>query len=651
MRDPDNQGVQSQPDLSPDEVFLTPRVIDRRAFEHYTSQLRASLHETSRESDLLARRAEAAAVVLERLERFVGSHSDVFDRASRLIESIDERQNSTGELLERVTRQTEVATKAVREIEAVATERGEAFEQRLMTLAADALDKFEGAKNDLSGQAAGMRRDLIERLDAIRDQGESVLVELESRAERASASLRSLLDEVEGEREATRSRTRESARELTERAEELREEIKAAGSGIKRELDGAARSLREAIAAGSAHRDTIERAAELAVGRAMSGISDQTLELERLARRAETIVRDHRSTIESLEREMEARSSSLVDSFEAAVRGALGQKLSEAERVSSELGDSLKTARRLMDEGELERGIREASEARRELRDAAQSLEEAVTRAIADGEEARHSLIRAAEDVRGQSARLTLSAKETADESRPVLEELKKSIAAAGEVVTALDAQSGALDARVETHVAVVMDERTLAMREEIGSLQDRLERSEERERVVREVVERQASDMASMREAIEALQRAQIDQRAEPNDRTVDDAEAEEPEVLVPVVVATSPAARKKTSTTTRKAATKKTQSKKTVSKKTASKKATTKKAAAKKKTAKKSAAKKKTSQKASAKKSAPKAASAEPVVEAAAAGHDEVAKHGVEQTDAQGVTSDHTEVQQAVA
>ena len=114
-------------------------------------------------------------------------------------------------------------------------------------------------------------------------------------------------------RETLRVEHRESTRKLDEQSGELREGLRTEGSAVKRELDAAARSLREAIAASAAHRDTIERAAELAVGRVQAGAGEQTLEVERLVRRAESVLRDHRHSLETLTSEIEARLESARD--------------------------------------------------------------------------------------------------------------------------------------------------------------------------------------------------------------------------------------------------------------------------------------------------------------------------------------------------
>ncbi len=332
--------AQSQNQPTPgasEEIFLTPRVVDRRAFETFASMLRASVEKAEHESDLLARRAEAAASVLERLEGFVGSHADIFKRAADLIDTIDQRQRTAGDTLESLTKRVELAQQASRDVESLVRERGEAFEARLTTLAAGTLDSFEAARQSLSGDASIMRRDLSQRLDELRQRGESLLTSLEERAELAGESLAEQLTSLETARETLRVEHRETARKLDEQSGELREGLRTEGGAVRRELDAAVRSLREAIAASSAHRDTIERAADLAVSRVQAGAGEQTLEVERLTRRAEALVREHRQSVDSLTTEIEARLESARDRAET----ELGQVSASARSRSREIGASL----------------------------------------------------------------------------------------------------------------------------------------------------------------------------------------------------------------------------------------------------------------------------------------------------------------------
>ena len=375
-----------------EEIFLTPRVVDRRAFETFAAMLRTSVEKATRESDLLARRAEAAASVLERLEGFVGAHTDIFQRASALIDTIDQRQRTAGDTLEALTRRTEIAQQAARDVEATVRERGEAFEARLATIAAGTLDSFEAARQSLSGDASTMRRDLSQRLDELRQRGESLIAALTERAERSGEDLAEQLTQLETARETLRVEHRETSRRLDEQAGELREGLRTESSAIKRELDAAARSLREAVAASSAHRDTIERCAELAVSRVQAGAGEQTLEVERISRRAEGLLRVHRQSVESLSTELEARLDSARDRAEAELGRAGDAARERAREIESALGARLAEANEAsLSLDRLERTIVEARELRGEIAGTSESLEARIAELVERACEARVS--------------------------------------------------------------------------------------------------------------------------------------------------------------------------------------------------------------------------------------------------------------------
>ncbi|MEM8758439.1 MAG: hypothetical protein AAGF47_11735, partial [Planctomycetota bacterium] len=104
------------------ELFLTPRVIDRRTFEDYAALLRQSIAEAASESELLARRAEAAAVVLDQLERFMGDNGDAIERAAEILTDLDDRSCRLDALLVELDRRASAADKIGRDAEAAAAD-------------------------------------------------------------------------------------------------------------------------------------------------------------------------------------------------------------------------------------------------------------------------------------------------------------------------------------------------------------------------------------------------------------------------------------------------------------------------------------------------------------------------------------------------
>lgn len=526
-----------------EEIFLTPRVVDRRAFETFASMLRASVEKAEHESDLLARRAEAAASVLERLEGFVGSHADVFKRAADLIDTIDQRQRTAGDTLDALTKRVELAQQAARDVESLVRERGESFEARLTTLAQGTLDSFEAARQTLSGDASIMRRDLSQRLDELRQRGESLLASLEERAEHAGQGLAEQLTHLETARETLRVEHRETTRKLDEQSSELREGLRTEGSAVKRELDAAARSLREAIAASSAHRDTIERAAELAVGRVQAGASEQTLEVERLVRRAEGLLRDHGQSVESLSAEIEARLESARDRAETELGQASSNAKAKAREIETTLNDRIAAAQSA---ASTLLGLENATDEAGRLIESIEGRQDSVRAQIAAMVE--EVCTGRLEAVRNDNARLDASLS-AADEERASLREV---------VREQQDRLERCDRENAELRVALELSEsKQASLREELGAQNDRL---------------------AALEKQLAGLVAAKAESNAAP--------EAEEPEAepLVPVVVKSTSRAKPKKKAPTRKKA----PSKKAASKK-ASSKATTKKPAARKATTKK--------------------------------------------------------------
>ena len=239
-----------------------------------------------------------------------------------------------------------------------------------------------------------MRRDLSQRLDELRQRGESLIAALTERAERSGEDLAEQLTQLETARETLRVEHRETSRRLDEQAGELREGLRTESSAIKRELDAAARSLREAVAASSAHRDTIERCAELAVSRVQAGAGEQTLEVERISRRAEGLVRDHRQSVESLSAELEARLESARDRAEAELGRASEAARERAEEIESALGVQLAQAKEASASlDRLESTIAEANELKGEIEGASAGLEARIAELVERACETRESTL------------------------------------------------------------------------------------------------------------------------------------------------------------------------------------------------------------------------------------------------------------------
>lgn len=234
-----------------DSVFLTPRVVDRRTFEELACALRTQIDSASRESDLLARRAEAAAVILDQLERFIGDNRDPIERAAEVLTGIDDRASAARALLGDIDRRASALDRMSRETERSLTDRTEAFHAALRTLVNDALARFDETEDQLAARAASVRRDLGERLETLRARGDEMLDCLTRRAE---ASIQS------AQEAAAHADRLETARAEAERAGAALAE---AGAACRQTTD---RALQVIAEAGTRATTDIAAAAEASIG-------------------------------------------------------------------------------------------------------------------------------------------------------------------------------------------------------------------------------------------------------------------------------------------------------------------------------------------------------------------------------------------------
>jgi hypothetical protein len=239
---------------SADSVFLTPRIVDRRTFDELAGALRTLIDSASRESDLLARRAEAAAVILDQLERFIGDNRDPIERAAEVLTGIDDRASAARSLLGEIDRRAAALERMSRETERSLTDRTEAFHAALRTLVNDAMARFDETEDQLAARAASARRDLGDRLDALRARGDEMLDRLARRAEASiqsaevAAALADRLDAARAQAERAGealAAVDETCRQTTEHA---LESVAAAGSRATAEVAAAAQAGADELA-------------------------------------------------------------------------------------------------------------------------------------------------------------------------------------------------------------------------------------------------------------------------------------------------------------------------------------------------------------------------------------------------------------------
>ena len=297
------------------DPFLTPRVVDRLAFEEYGRLLRQAIDRAASESEILARRAEAAAVVLEHLESFIGNNADAIERAAEILTSIDERSQTTRDLLAEIDRRAALLTRLAATTEQAAESRSEQFENRLRAIVDTAMDRFEETEDQLSARAASMRRSLLERVEELRGKGEAAVARIEQRAA-----------------DATRAADEDLAR-----AESRLGAINAAVESSSSKLSKATAELSAQAAAST---ETIESAA----ARAITAITGQTDRSGEAARRADDLTATLEQLLAHTEAESARLSRSLVEESARLDQAATDRLAGFVARLDAERADALDLA-------------------------------------------------------------------------------------------------------------------------------------------------------------------------------------------------------------------------------------------------------------------------------------------------------------------
>ncbi len=207
--------------ISGDEVFLTPRIIDRLAFEEYANFLRGLIHQASGEGNALRQALVEVKQFDQAAKTVTGELQRRLEAVSRLIPAIDERLARLESLASTAMDHAALARRVEQQIDEAVNRRLEAAMQRASALAAGLETKASQAEERL--QAAWQRAT--------------------SEAERASGELAGRIAEVTGELDA---RLRNEAGPTESRLTEATEQANAALQRIERELPGLQQRIEQA---------------------------------------------------------------------------------------------------------------------------------------------------------------------------------------------------------------------------------------------------------------------------------------------------------------------------------------------------------------------------------------------------------------------
>lgn len=99
---PTASAATTSPDAAPPEVFLTPRVIDRAAYESYAAELRDLISQVAAQSAALRSSMADSAAIQEKARDFSGRHAESLELAGKLFKSMNQRVADAEAVLSRV---------------------------------------------------------------------------------------------------------------------------------------------------------------------------------------------------------------------------------------------------------------------------------------------------------------------------------------------------------------------------------------------------------------------------------------------------------------------------------------------------------------------------------------------------------------------
>jgi chromosome segregation ATPase len=185
-----------------EEIFLSPRVIDRQAFAEFAGQLRSLIDDAARQGETLRAEGETAQRTRESLHDAVNANQMKLDMATRALATIDQKAEQTRRLIESASDITTRIDDFRAQADQVIQERTGILCQRLNEAEEASVAQVEALHRRLAEverAAAEREGSLRAALDAVTARADR-LEDLVARAEAQSApdhGLRSLVDRAD----------------------------------------------------------------------------------------------------------------------------------------------------------------------------------------------------------------------------------------------------------------------------------------------------------------------------------------------------------------------------------------------------------------------------------------------------------------------
>lgn len=370
-------GVSSPTTETIDEIFISPRVVDRQAFEEYSTTLRKLVERSNGLGQSLETSASKAQMALGDIAQADAALRTKGEAVAKLLATLDDRLNQVNERLEEVQERAEYAQRFERRIDDYieeATERAthrvdEALERAVTRVRLSEtgllrrVEEMEKQIADSLGRRTGQLETLVsgiderlapihERIGRAVEQVDRLAEGLEEEIGRRSEPARERMEQIAGE---CCQQAEQACVEIQRRVDTARSQVRDAADQAQGELASVRDDLREQIEAGrsSGMQATseartaaelvareIQAAAKQARHDATAGLDQMNEQAEKLSEQIERRTAPARQLVERAINDLEAKAR-------AVEKGILDRTDEPREVLEKALGDLEARAARL----------------------------------------------------------------------------------------------------------------------------------------------------------------------------------------------------------------------------------------------------------------------------------------------------------------
>lgn len=230
MSEQQRRGTTGPGSAGADEIFLSPRVIDRQAFNDFAAQLRALIDDATAKVDALRGATSEAQRTRDNLREVVNANQMKLDMATRTLATIDQKAEQTRRMIESASDVAARVDELRQKADTIITERVGILCQRVNDAEQGAFAQVEQVHAELA--AASKRAD--ERVSALRGVAERAsgplveelreLVDCAQSLTGGDAGLPSLVRRAEAAGELARQ-AQQALAQVREEAEQVRRSL------------------------------------------------------------------------------------------------------------------------------------------------------------------------------------------------------------------------------------------------------------------------------------------------------------------------------------------------------------------------------------------------------------------------------------------